>query len=46
MKSSEICFSNFPKIGYYDLMEQINRSGLEVWNNRFLEVEDRDQNIE
>jgi hypothetical protein len=43
-RSSEICFSNFMNIGYYDLIEQFDSCNLEVWNNKFLEVEDIDQN--
>lgn len=41
--SSELCFSNFMRVGYSDLTEQFVDSGLEVWNNRFLDVEDHDQ---
>jgi hypothetical protein len=41
---SEICFSNFLRVGYYDLIEQFANCNLEVWNNKFLEVEDIDQN--
>lgn len=41
--SSEICFSNFMRVGYYDLTEQFADSNLEVWNNKLLEVEDLDQ---